>query len=87
MSCVVSSSTGISGSDTIGEGAAFGGRGGVADHINIGDGAQLAAGGGTFRDIPAGETWGGFPAQPIKTWLRESAWLSRNARRGKGDKA
>lgn len=85
--CVMAAYTGISGSVTIGDGAAFGGRAGVADHVTIGDGAQLAAGGGSFRDIPAGETWGGFPAQPVKIWLRESAWLSRNARRGKGDKA
>ncbi|MES2035230.1 MAG: UDP-3-O-(3-hydroxymyristoyl)glucosamine N-acyltransferase [Pseudomonadota bacterium] len=85
--CVMAAYTGISGSVTIGDGVAFGGRAGIADHVTIGDGAQIAAAGGVFRDIPAGETWGGFPAQPIKSWLRETAWLSRSARRGKGDKA
>lgn len=85
--CVMAAYTGISGSVTIGDGAAFGGRAGVADHVTIGAGAQVAAAAGVFREIPAGETWGGLPAQPIKTWLRETAWLSRNARKGKGDKA
>lgn len=85
--CVMAAYTGISGSVTIGDGAAFGGRAGVADHVTIGAGAQIAAAAGVFREVPAGETWGGLPAQPIKTWLRETAWLSRNARRGKGDKA
>jgi|SRR5215217_459895 len=85
--CVMAAYTGISGSVVIGDGVAFGGRAGVADHVTIGAGAQIAAAAGVFREVPAGETWGGLPAQPIKSWLRETAWLSRNARRGKGDKA
>lgn len=85
--CVMAAYTGISGSVTIGDGAAFGGRAGVADHVVIGAGARIGAAAGVFREVPAGETWGGYPAQPMKSWLRETAWLSRNARRGKGDKA
>ena len=81
--CVLAGFTGISGSVTIGDGCAFGGQAGVADHVTIGDGARLAAGSGVFRDIPAGETWGGFPAQPIRAWLRETAILTRMAREKK----
>lgn len=84
--CVLAGFTGISGSVTIGDGCAFGGQAGVADHVTIGDGAQLAAGGGVFRDIPAGETWGGFPAQPIRSWLRETAMVTRLAREKKKDR-
>lgn len=79
--CVMAAHTGISGSVTIGDGAAFGGRAGVADHVTIGDGAQVAAAAGVFRDIPAGETWGGVPGQPIRRWMREVAWVSRSANR------
>jgi UDP-3-O-[3-hydroxymyristoyl] glucosamine N-acyltransferase len=85
--CVMAAYTGISGSVTIGDGAQFGGRAGVADHVLIGAGARIGAAAGVFREVPAGETWGGYPAQPMKSWLRETAWLSRNARRGKGEKA
>ncbi|KRB44540.1 MAG: UDP-3-O-(3-hydroxymyristoyl)glucosamine N-acyltransferase [Pseudomonadota bacterium] len=84
--CVMAAHTGISGSVVIGDGAAFGGRAGVADHVNIGDGAQVAAAAGVFRDIPAGETWGGVPGQPIRRWMREVAWLSRSANRKGADK-
>lgn len=84
--CVMAAHTGISGSVVIGDGAAFGGRAGVADHVNIGDGAQVAAAAGVFRDIPAGETWGGVPGQPIRRWMREVAWLSRSANRKGTDK-
>lgn len=84
--CVLAGFTGISGSVTIGDGCAFGGRAGIADHVMIGDGAQIAAGSGVFRDIPAGETWGGIPAQPIRIWLRETAMLSRMAKEKKKDR-
>lgn len=82
--CVMAAYTGISGSVTIGDGVAFGGRAGVADHVTIGDGAQIAAAAGLFRDVPAGQTWGGVPAQPIRQWMREVAWLARSASGRKG---
>jgi UDP-3-O-[3-hydroxymyristoyl] glucosamine N-acyltransferase len=83
--CVMAAHTGISGSVTIGDGAQFGGRAGVADHVTIGAGARVGAAAGVMKDIPAGETWGGFPARPIREWLKETAWLARMAsRRGRG---
>ena len=82
--CVMAAHTGISGSVTIGDGAQLGGRVGIADHINVGAGARLAAAAGVMKDVPAGETWGGFPARPMRTWLRESAWLSQKASRKNG---
>ncbi len=83
--CAIAAQTGISGSVTVGDGVQFGGRAGVADHLIIGEGARVAAAAGVMKDIPAGETWGGFPARPIKKWMREVAWLSRMAvRRGDG---
>ena len=83
--CAIAAQTGISGSVTVGDGVQFGGRVGVADHLIIGEGARVAAAAGVMRDIPAGETWGGFPARPLKKWMREVAWLSKMAaRRGNG---
>lgn len=81
--CLMAAHTGISGSVTIGDGAQFGGRAGVADHVTIGAGARVGAAAGVMKDIPAGETWGGMPARPIRQWLKETAWLARMAgRRG-----
>jgi len=74
---------GISGTVTLGDGAMLGGRVGVADHVNVGDGAQLAASSGVFRDVPAGETWGGIPAKPFRQWMRETAWLNKQANKKK----
>ena len=77
--CVMAAHTGISGSVTIGDGARFGGRAGVADHFTVGDGAQIGAAAGVLRNVPAGEIWGGFPAKPVRDWLREVAWVSKSA--------
>jgi len=77
---VIAAFGGISGSVEIGDWAQLGGQAGVADHTRIGKGASLAAAGGVFRDIPDGETWGGFPARPIKQWMIETAWLQKQVR-------
>jgi len=82
--CVMAAQTGISGSVTIGDGVQFGGRAGVADHLTIGAGARVAAAAGVMRNIPAGETWGGAPARPIRTFLRDTAWVTRMANRRSG---
>jgi UDP-3-O-[3-hydroxymyristoyl] glucosamine N-acyltransferase len=79
--CVMAAHTGISGSVIIGDGVQFGGRAGVADHVTIGDRARVGAAAGVMKDIPAGETWGGMPARPIRRWMRETAWLARMANR------
>ena len=79
--CVMAAHTGISGSVTIGDGVQLGGDVGIADHLTIGSGARIAARGGVMQDIPPGETWGGFPARPLRQWLREVAWLPKQASR------
>ena len=74
---VIASFTGISGTSTIGDGVAMGGRVGIKDHIHIGVGARIAAAAGIMRDVPAGETWGGVPAKPLRQYFREVAWIEK----------
>lgn len=79
--------TGLSGTVVTGDNVMFGGQAGVGDHITIGEGARIAAGGGVLKDVPAGETWSGYPAKPLRDSLREAVWLSRQVRnraRGRG---
>lgn len=78
---VMAAFAGISGSVDVGAGAQFGGRVGIADHLSIGTGARLAADAAVMRDVPAGETWAGSPAQPLKSFMREIAWLRRQSGR------
>lgn len=86
--CVLAAHTGISGSVVIGDGAMFGGRAGVVDHRRVGANAKVGAAAAVMSDVPAGETWSGYPARPLARTLRESAWVARQARRRprEGDK-
>lgn len=80
-SVVMAAFAGVSGSSVVGDGAQFGGRVGLKDHVTVGAGARIAAGAAVLGDVPAGEVWAGYPAKPIRTWLRELAWLARSAQK------
>lgn len=77
--CMLAAHTGISGSVAVGDGVMFGGRAGVADHLEIGAGARIAAAAGVMKDVPAGQIWCGSPARPLRRFMRETAWVARNA--------
>lgn len=81
--CVVAAQVGIAGSAKIGDRVQFGGQAGIADHVSIGDDARIAAKAGVMRDVPNGETWGGYPARPMMTWMRETAITANAARKKK----
>jgi UDP-3-O-[3-hydroxymyristoyl] glucosamine N-acyltransferase len=73
--CLIMAQVGIAGSVHIGDGCILAGQVGVSGHHTIGAGARLAAQAGVFGDIPAGETWSGYPARPHKEALRSHAAL------------
>lgn len=86
--CLIAAHVGISGSVTVGDGVMFGGRAGVGDHQTVGQGARIAAAAAVLSDVPAGETWSGYPAKPLRRFLRETAWLAKQAasrRKGAND--
>lgn len=81
---VMAAFAGVSGSSRVGDGVQFGGRVGLKDHVHVGQGARIAAGAAVLSDVPAGETWAGYPSKPIRTWMRELAWLARSSQKRPG---
>jgi UDP-3-O-[3-hydroxymyristoyl] glucosamine N-acyltransferase len=75
--CVIVAQSGLSGSVTLEDFAVLGGAVGLAPHVTIGKGARVAARSGVMSDIPAEETWGGYPARPRMQWMRQQAMLAR----------
>ena len=63
----------------IGDGAILAGQAGIGGHLTIGAGARIGAQAGVFGDVPAGESWSGYPARPHRESLRASAALFRLA--------
>ncbi|HEY0840929.1 MAG TPA: UDP-3-O-(3-hydroxymyristoyl)glucosamine N-acyltransferase [Vulgatibacter sp.] len=63
----------VAGSTTLGKGVVLGGQVGVIGHLELGDGARVAAGSRVYESLPAGAAWGGHPAIDQSRWLREQA--------------
>ncbi len=79
--CVLVAQVGISGSVTLGDFVVLGARVGVNNHVTIGEGAQIAGTSIVHGDVPAGARYGGFPAKPVKQWMREIFLIERLAAR------
>jgi UDP-3-O-[3-hydroxymyristoyl] glucosamine N-acyltransferase len=75
--CIVAGSVGISGSVVLEDFVMLAGGVGVRDHLRIGRGAKIGAAAIVLRDVPAGETWFGYPAAPMVEWRRERRALLR----------
>jgi UDP-3-O-[3-hydroxymyristoyl] glucosamine N-acyltransferase len=73
--CLIMAQVGIAGSVHVEDGCILAGQVGISGHHTIGRGATLAAQAGVFGDIPAGQTWSGYPARPHKEALRAQAAL------------
>ncbi len=75
--CLFAGGVMIAGSARIEDGVVLAGQVGVAGHLTIGARATITAQAGVIGDVPAGETWGGFPARPAKEAMRGYAALSK----------
>ncbi len=82
--CVIVSQVGISGSTTLGDFVVVAGQAGITGHLKIGMGAQIAAQSGLMSDVPAGQKWGGSPAQPMREWLKSIVLLQKLGKKDAG---
>jgi len=80
--CLIAGQAGIAGSSTVEDFVMMGGQVGVADHVKIGAGAMLGAQSGHMSDVPAGTSWIGSPAQPVRDFMKGVAALRRLIRDG-----
>jgi len=79
--CIIVAQSGISGSVSLEDFVVLGARVGIIEHINVGEGAQLAARSTVLRDVPRGARWAGLSnAKPIKQYFRELVMIERVAR-------
>jgi UDP-3-O-[3-hydroxymyristoyl] glucosamine N-acyltransferase len=69
--CIVIAQAGISGSTKLGTYVILAGQAGIAGHLQIGNQVTIAAQSGVMHDIPDGEKWFGYPAQPDKEIKRQ----------------
>lgn len=75
--CIIIAQAGIAGSTTLEDFVVIAAQGGVAGHLTIGQGTQIAAQSGIMHDLPAGSKVMGYPALPIKQFMRQVATLKK----------
>lgn len=81
---IVVAQVGLGGSSRVEDFVMLGGKAGVSGHVTIGKGAKVAARAGVIRDLPAGGSYGGMPAIPMKEFHRQNVALMKLAKRKGG---
>jgi UDP-3-O-[3-hydroxymyristoyl] glucosamine N-acyltransferase len=75
--CLLAGQSGVAGSSTVGNYVVVGGRVAISDHLTIGDRVMIGGGSGVAQDIPSGQVVAGYPAIPIRDWLKAQAVLPK----------
>ena len=76
-SCLFAAQVGVAGCVEIGNNVTLWGQVGVAANISIGDGVTVYAQSGIIKDLEAGKTFFGSPADEAKSKFKEMALLKR----------
>jgi UDP-3-O-[3-hydroxymyristoyl] glucosamine N-acyltransferase len=69
--CMIAGQVGFAGSSTIGDNVSIGGQAGVSGHLKIGNNVRIGGGSGVVKDIPDNTTVMGYPAVPLKEFLKK----------------
>ena len=75
--CIIVAQAGIAGSVTFGDYVVCGGQVGIADHLKIGSGAQIASQSGVMREIEPQAVVIGTPAIPFREFMRQVATIQK----------
>jgi UDP-3-O-[3-hydroxymyristoyl] glucosamine N-acyltransferase len=75
--CIIVAQAGIAGSSQLGNYVILAGQVGIGGHRKIGNKVTVAAQSGVMNDIPDGESWFGYPAQPDKETKRQIIGVRR----------
>ena len=79
--CVIVAQVGISGSTILDDHVTVAGQAGFSGHLHIGRGAKIGAQAGVMADVPARAEVVGSPAEPVREFFRQVAYLRRLMRR------
>ena len=69
--CMIAGQVGFAGSTTIGNNVSIGGQAGISGHLRIGNNVRIGGGSGVVKDIPDNTTVMGYPAVPLKEFLKK----------------
>ena len=70
--CMIAGQVGFAGSSTLGNNVSIGGQAGVSGHLKIGNNVKIGGGSGVVKDIADHQIVMGYPAVPLKEFLKNS---------------
>ena len=70
--CMIAGQVGFAGSSVIGNSVSIGGQAGISGHLKIGNNVKIAGGSGVVKDVKDGTVVMGYPAVPLKDFIRNS---------------
>jgi UDP-3-O-[3-hydroxymyristoyl] glucosamine N-acyltransferase len=70
--CMIAGQVGFAGSSVIGDNVSIGGQAGVSGHLKVGNNVKIAGGSGVVKDIKDGSIVMGYPAVPLKEFIKNS---------------
>ena len=70
--CMIAGQVGFAGSSVIGNNVSIGGQAGISGHLKIGNNVKIAGGSGVVKDIEDNQTVMGYPAIPLKDFLKKN---------------
>ena len=69
--CMIAGQVGFAGSSTLGDSVIIGGQAGISGHLKIGNNVKIGGGSGVINDIPDNEKVMGYPAIPLKDFIKK----------------
>ncbi len=69
--CMIAGQVGFAGSSTIGDNVSIGGQAGISGHLKIGNNVKIGGGSGVVKDIEDNLVVMGYPAVPLKEFLKK----------------
>ena len=70
--CMIAGQVGFAGSSTLGNNVSIGGQAGISGHLKIGNNVKIGGGSGVVKDIPDNTVVMGYPAVPLKEFLKKN---------------
>ncbi len=70
--CMIAGQVGFAGSSILGDNVSIGGQAGISGHLKIGNNVKIGGGSGVVKDIPDNSIVMGYPAVPIKEFLKKN---------------
>jgi len=70
--CMIAGQVGFAGSSTLGDNISIGGQAGISGHLKIGNNVKIGGGSGVVKDISNGKIVMGYPAVPLKEFIKKT---------------